>query len=381
MYNANRVFAAACMGIFIFGVGLITLGSILPEMVGKFNVSELEAGIVTTLLPFGILGGSLFCGPIVDSYGYKGLLVCCALMVILGLEGVAFAKSWPMIQGSIFLIGLGGGALNGSTSALVADISEGERGAKLSLLGVFFGIGALGMPMLLAYFSQSYSSQQIIMVIGGLLVLLLVYITFLTYPQPKQKQGFPIKEGIQLLKNPIMLLLSFILFFDSGIEALIMNWSTSFLQLEVNLAAEMALFALTIHMAALTLMRLALGFLLKRYSTKNVLFFSLALMLIGVLLLWQTDSYSMAIISLAILGIAISGIFPMVLGQIGDYWSNISGTAFSIALVIAIFGNMLINYLMGLLSHEFDVGVLPILLFICILLCTTVMVFARKQFK
>ena len=38
----------------------------------------------------------------------------------------------------MFLFGLGGGAINGATSALVSDISEKEKGANLSLLGVFF---------------------------------------------------------------------------------------------------------------------------------------------------------------------------------------------------------------------------------------------------
>ena len=49
----------------------------------------------------------------------------------------------------MFLFGLGGGAVNGATNALVSDISEKDKGANLSLLGVFFGLGALGMPFIL----------------------------------------------------------------------------------------------------------------------------------------------------------------------------------------------------------------------------------------
>ena len=45
--------------------------------------------------------------------------------------------------------GVSGGIINGGTNAVVSDISEGHKGADLSLLGVFFGLGALGMPLVL----------------------------------------------------------------------------------------------------------------------------------------------------------------------------------------------------------------------------------------
>ena len=70
-----------------------------------------------------------------------------------------------MIQLSIFLIGAGGGALNSAGSALVADISEGERGAKLSILGVFYGLGALVLPSIISILSKYFDAFT---VIGGL---------------------------------------------------------------------------------------------------------------------------------------------------------------------------------------------------------------------
>ena len=56
----------------------------------------------------------------------------------------------------MFFIGFGGGIINGGTNALVADISAENKGANLSLLGVFFGIGALGMPLLLGVLSKHF---------------------------------------------------------------------------------------------------------------------------------------------------------------------------------------------------------------------------------
>jgi hypothetical protein len=66
-----------------------------------------------------------------------------------GFPGTAFTQSQGLLRFCAFLIGFGGGAVNGATNALVADISDKYKGANLSLLGVFFGIGALGMPLVL----------------------------------------------------------------------------------------------------------------------------------------------------------------------------------------------------------------------------------------
>src|SRR5438270_3420737 len=166
MYKRNLVFAAACLGMLLFGIVFLSLGSVVNLLQAKFNLDNNSIGTLTALLPFGILAGSLIFGPVVDRYGYKSLLILCALLVMAGVEGIAFAKTIGVVQVCIVLIGFGGGILNGATNALVADVSAGQRGAKLSLLGVFFGIGALGMPAILGALSKHYSQESIVAGVG-----------------------------------------------------------------------------------------------------------------------------------------------------------------------------------------------------------------------
>ncbi|HMQ60345.1 MAG TPA: hypothetical protein PKE06_06740, partial [Flavilitoribacter sp.] len=71
--------------------------------------------------------------------------------------------------------------------------------------------------------------------------------------------------------------------------------------------------------------------------------------------------------AMILLGAGFAGVFPIMMGKIGDLRPNLSGTAFSIALVIALSGNILINYLMGLLAHEFGMVKFPILLTVSML--------------
>ena len=133
MYNKKLVFSAACLGMLLFGIVLISLGSILPSVTAKFGLDEISVGTLASILPFGILAGSLVFGPIVDRYGYKILLIICSLLVLAGLEGIAYAETLFVLQISMLLIGFGGGVINGGTNALVADISTEGKGSKLKL--------------------------------------------------------------------------------------------------------------------------------------------------------------------------------------------------------------------------------------------------------
>src|SRR4051812_22527586 len=149
-YRPNQVFAAACLGMLLFGIVFLSLGSANNMLAERFTLDDRAIGTLTALLPFGILVGSLIFGPIVDRFGYRWLLVGASLLVGVSLEGIAFASERSLAQFCVFAIGFGGGVLNGATNPLAADVSAGERGAKLSLLGVFFRIGALTMPSTIA---------------------------------------------------------------------------------------------------------------------------------------------------------------------------------------------------------------------------------------
>ena len=379
MYNRNKVFAAACMALFLFGMTLITLGSIMPALTTKFESLGLNAGVLVAVLPIGILLGSLVFGPVVDRYGYKLLLIISVLISAASLEGLAFTKSLTLLYICIFLIGFGGGIINGGTSALVADISEKNKGAALSLLGVFFGIGAVGMPLLLGLLSQHFEYTTILAAVGLFMLIPVFYFLFLAFPRPKQAQGFPLKAGLSLVKQPALLLTGFFLFFQSGVESLVNNWTTSYLHSQLAVSGEKALYALSFSVVGLTVARLLLGSILKKTSSFVIMLVSLALVAAGGLILYSTVSYSISFAALIMMGMGLAGGFPVILGYVGQLYANLSGTAFSIALVIALTGNTLINYSFGVIAKDFGIGYLPLMIVACIGCMFIVLLFIRQK--
>src|SRR5262245_31555499 len=123
MYKRKQVFVAACIGLFLFGITFLTLGSILPSLTEKFEAKGLSSGLLFSILPIGVMLGSLIFGPFVDRYGYKLLLIISILISALSLQGLAFTQGLTLLYICIFLVGFSGGIINGGTNALVADIS------------------------------------------------------------------------------------------------------------------------------------------------------------------------------------------------------------------------------------------------------------------
>ena len=357
-YHKNLVFTAACIGMCFFGVSMITLGSVLPSLVTKLELSGLQTTSLVTFLPIGMLAGSLIFGPIADRFGHKALLVPSCIIVLSGLEGLIFFESIPLLQISIVGIGLGGGILNGETNALVSDISgESEKGSRISFLRVFYGLGALGIPSLLGILSEHYSFETTLQGIGIIMLAGILFCIPIRFPAPKQAQGFPVKEGLGLLKESSLLLLSFILFFQSGIEGVCNNWSTSYFGQVTDIPANQGLIALTCMVAGLTVARMLQIVLFKKIQPAKVLPYSLILTATGFALLTAAPGFIRAAAGMAVIGMGLSSTYPVILSILGTRYPSLSGTAFGIALAIALIGQTAMNGLMGMV-FTYDNGIM-----------------------
>lgn len=363
-YNRNLAFIAACACIFIFGIAIITLGSTLPQLSVEYDLAEIDKGTLGSLLPFGILAGSLIFGPVVDKYSYKYLLAVSVFLTITGFEIIALASVFYQLGIAFFLIGFGGGMINGATSAMVADISEDykeNKSANLSMLGVFFGLGSLGMPVLLNILSRWLDYRHIISGTGVFLILPLVLILVISYPAPKQAQSMSLSGITKLLRNAGLLLFGFVLFFQSGWEALVNNWTTTYLIDNLKFQESAALSMLTLFVFIFTIGRLSLGFILKTVSGKKAIIISTLIALCGSVIMMLAVNKLMVIAAICMLGIGLAAGFPVMLGYVGDKFSAWSGTAFSIAFSIALIGNIFINYFTGLTTESIGISGFPVI--------------------
>jgi fucose permease len=242
--------------------------------------------------------------------------------------------------------------LNGGTNALVADISEGRRGAGLSLLGVFFGVGAFGLPLTLGFLVDRFDYSALVAGVGALALVPLLFAAAIRFPAPKHAQGFPLRDGLRLLREPPLLLFGLMLFLQSGMEITSGGWTTSYLDEELGLETDEALFFLSLFWLGMMLARLALGMLLTRRPPTRVLLVSMGVALAGAVCLLASREPWLAAPGIFLLGAGLAAGFPVILGYVGDRYPHLSGTAFSIVLVMALTGGSLLPWLTGVVGEE-----------------------------
>jgi fucose permease len=305
-----------------------------------------------------------------------------------GIQGISYSSSLEMLKVCIFIYGVGAGVINGSTNAVVADISVDNKGADLSLLGFFFGIGALGMPLLLGLLSGRMQHLQVVAAVGWLTLSAGLLYVFTRFPPAKRGDADTVKGAAgagksiwSQLSNSLLVLIALFLFFQSSLEAIINNWTTTYLIARGVMTDSNALYALSLHILGMTVMRLLTGSVFRRLSQITILWFSLLLLGMGIFLMQAGTSMSVIVAGLVFSGAGIAGGFPIMLGFVGERFAGISGTAFSFVFVIALIGNMLINYLMGLIVHAYGVTELTSVCYSELLIMAALCVFIFRKFE
>ncbi|MFZ5428907.1 MAG: MFS transporter [Bacteroidota bacterium] len=351
MYKRQLVMWAAFLAMLIFGIVMAVLGSVLPSVIVKFDISLVNAGSLFLLMSLGMLFGSLFFGPVVDRYGYKWLMLVCTALVFAGIEGIALAPSLPGLKMALVLVGFAGGAINGGANALVADISEKNRGSGLSFLGVFFGIGAFSVPFLLGSLMGTFQYESLISSVGFLVLIPLLFFSSIRFPESKHNQGFPVREGLGLIKERVLLMFGLMLFMQSGLEMVISGWSATYFKEVLNVESQEAVFLLSVYWFSLMISRLAIGNLLKKTSHVKVLFISYGIAFAGALLMIGASDKYVAVAGLALVGIGFASAFPLILAFVGNTYAKFSGTAFSLVLACGLVGGMLFPWVTGMLAE------------------------------
>jgi len=353
MTSRRALFAIACLGLLTFGIVLTTLGAVLPSIIERFGIDKTAAGSLFLLNTFGIVIGSVLFGPVVDRQGYKELLLIGLALIVVGLEGIAFAPSMAWLRSAVLIAGFGGGIINGGMNALVADISVDGRTAGLGKLHVFFGLGAVGVPFALGMLLGKLSYSTLIAAVGALCILPLLITALPRFPTPKQSQGLPLEAAKGLLRDPILLTFGIMLFLESGMEITVGGWTATFFKEELQITDQRALVYLSLYWLGLMMGRMALGPLLRRLSAPRLLLGGMSVAFGGAWLLIGARESSVAALGVFLLGLGFAATYPVVLGLVADRYVALSGTAFSVVMVMGLTGGTLLPYATGVLGNAY----------------------------
>ena len=345
----TRPAGAAYAGHFLYGIVMALLGAILPALSLRIGIDLAQAGNLFLVLNASTLVSSLGLGPLMDRFGMKPPLVIGPVVTGAGLLAVALSEHYRPLAWGVALLGLGGGALNNAGNTVVADLHQAQetRSAALNLLGVFYGIGALSIPLALGLLLAVADLVTILLASVVLCLAIAVHNALVRLAPPKQERQMAMGELARFLREPFVLLFAALLFFEAGNEVVAGGYLSSFLVRENGFSVRTASWALSGYWAALILSRLVLSRAALKLNVSRLLILSALASAAGTALVAISRHPALSVVAVVWIGAGLAGIFPTALGMVGARYPAFTGTVFGLLLTAALSGGMLLPWLTG----------------------------------
>ena len=187
----------------LYGVSIVMIGTLVPELLQYFEVSLSEIGFLMTIQCFGgIL--ALFLGSRFAEKVKKSLIIPIAFgALVLGLLIVGYSPSFLVLQSTFLITGFFIRIADIFLNAFVGQIHQEESGIYLNRLHMFFSIGAFTGPFYSGMLIKlDFHWEQIYSIIGILFVLsaLLGYWFIVPIGRIQQTQALE-QSPFEILRN------------------------------------------------------------------------------------------------------------------------------------------------------------------------------------
>jgi fucose permease len=340
---------AAVLAIFVYGMISAMLGTILPDLSTRFQLTPRQNGTIATMQAVGLMIASLGVGPLLDDFGQKvGIILGLAIIVVV-LLALPRSAGFRSIVLLLFLLGMGGGIVVTGANSLVSGVGEAHRAVALTLLNIFFGLGGLATPFIAAnLFGRNW--VRLSYTIAGLALGCLAIQAAAHTPPPPGAGRFLLADVGPVLGRPLLFLLGVFLFLYVGCEVGVWNWLTRHL-IAQGIPESRALNILSLGFAlGLLLGRLGASFVLLRFSTLDVTLGASIAMAVTTFLMLRSHGPGSAWVLVFIAGLAMAPVFPTTLAITGDAFPRMSSTAIGFVITCGWAGLAVSSRLIGAIA-------------------------------
>ena len=342
-------------------------GQLVSVVEKAFNVSPFTASLVSLsgMIMFGVL--SVPTGVWQSKIGKKKMLTIGLILFLAGALLPILAFNFPMILLAVLLMGAGATILQVSGNPLIRDVSdEGKYSSMLSFAQSLKAIGTLSTSLILVLIGTSLMKYgwfsftpeggetidmgfRILFPIFAVVLLITLVMVLMFVPDNISKSDEkPTTLGncIRALGNPFILMMFLAIFFYCGAEASMFNRIPSILSENTNVTPAMGNIVLII---SLFVGRFLGGVILQKMSAKKFLGITVAVSILGNLLLFLPYNAFTTWLSFILIGIGFANIFPLVFSICVDHKPEMSNEISGL-MTTAIVGAAIVPLLTGAMA-------------------------------
>ncbi len=280
-----RIKASLFLNYFVFAILLNSVGTVILQVQGNFDISKGSASILEAFKDLSIAIASFLIASNVNRIGYKKtMLIALALLSVMCLI-IPSVNSFLMTKLLFAAAGVGFAMIKVTVFATLALITKNDKEhvSLMSFLESFFMVGVLAGYFLFAYFADNDNPKStawfnVYYILGALSVAAFLLLLSTQLDESGIKEAERSKtvvddfvEMLKLIMRPLVLVFIFSAFFYVLIEQSIMSWLPTFnkdvLQLSKSLSIQMA----SILSLSIALGRFFAGIILRKIDWLYVL--------------------------------------------------------------------------------------------------------------
>ncbi|MBP1154679.1 MULTISPECIES: MFS transporter [unclassified Paenibacillus] len=360
-------FWTGCLSYLLIGLAHVIMGSLLPEILAYYGKDYGDGGLLISLQFAGFLIGVLSGPWCAQKLGKRGALLLC-LFCLSAAQLVFFSLPvWGLMLAIAPLAGFGFGMVETIIGALVIQHMEGsQKTSSMTRLEVFFGLGALLMPLL----------SSMLMAIGwwrGAFLCLsvlstVVFVLWWLLPLGKmeglmsrqsgvRERSAEARSRVRMSRTSWRLLTLFLLVFALyvGTEMSVANFLPSILIANVGVTPEIGALGVTCFWAAITVGRLFAAQLAERLGKSRYLLLSSsggAMILAG---FTMSDGAAASFTLIMLLGLVMSGMFAVALVYANEFFQGREERITSMLIAAGGVGGALVPLLTGGLMERLSI--------------------------
>ena len=342
-------------------------GQLVSVVEKAFNVTPFTASLVSLsgMIMFGVL--SVPTGVWQSKIGKKKMLTIGLILFLAGALLPILAFNFPIILLAVLLMGAGATILQVSGNPLIRDVSdEGKYSSMLSFAQSLKAIGTLSTSLILVLIGTSlmkygwfsFTSEggetidmgfRILFPIFAVVLLITLVMVVMFVPDNVSKSDErPTTLGncIRALGNPFILMMFLAIFFYCGAEASMFNRIPSILSENTNVTPAMGNIVLII---SLFVGRFLGGVILQKMSAKKFLGITVAVSILGNLMLFLPYNAFTTWLSFILIGIGFANIFPLIFSICVDHKPEMSNEISGL-MTTAIVGAAIVPLLTGAMA-------------------------------
>jgi len=366
----KKIRAASYLVMLVFGMANGSIGPLLVPIADSFKLRIAEVGYPVVLNSMGFFSAGIFISFVWRVYRARFLLTFFSLFFLFSLLSMVFLhNSMEVILPLLFFIGLSGGVLHGSTNSLFSEVYVNSRARYLSILLMFFGLGAVVGPLLVGIVLTYTVRWYLVYLFFGIVTLPLP-LFFGRRKLYRNIKSYVVKKGGNCLREkPATSFLFWIIilanFLAIGVQVAFYSWMPFFLAKERSLSPAVASYSVSVFWLSIIGGRA----LFARFFHKSDLYHSLILGTGGAALFFVlsfiSDRMILTVLFLIFSGLFFSFVSPVLRALGGNIFSKHIGFLTGVITASGSFGSMFLPWLVGQISQKIGVsgGVLIIPVF------------------